>query len=211
MSIPETILSSPSPYFDRIHYGDDVTTARVGGLNDTRVVANKTDSLDAIITAAAIRVAHRGPQLTAVSLNYSLPSLVVVACLLSVLAIATAFGNLLVGLALFRYRQLRTISNCLIGNLALSDFLLATTVMPLSIANECLGRWTFGPVVCRAWLVMDVLYCTASIWNLCLIGVDRFTATLYPVWYRDRRSARRRPRSPPPGGPSGSTACPPGR
>jgi len=127
-----------------------------------------------------------------VSLNYSLPMMIVVATLLSALAIVTAFGNLLVGLALFRYRQLRTISNCLIGNLALSDFLLATTVLPLSIANECLGYWTFGPLLCRMWLVMDVLYCTASIWNLCLIAVDRFTATLYPVWYRDRRSAERR-------------------
>jgi len=74
------------------------------------------------------------------------------------------------------------------GNLALSDFLLATTVLPLSSVNECLGHWVFGGPVCHTWLVMDVLYCTASIWNLCVIAFDRFTATLYPVWHRDRRS-----------------------
>jgi len=59
--------------------------------------------------------------------------------------------------ALFRYRGLRTISNCLIGNLAASDFLLAVTVLPLSAATECLGFWAFGRVACSVWLVVDVV------------------------------------------------------
>ena len=94
-----------------------------------------------------------------------------------------------VGLALFRYRQLRTVSNYLIGNLALSDFLLATTIFPLSTVKESLGYWPFGGALCHIWLTLDVLYCTASIWNLCVIAFDRFTATVFPVWYRGRRSA----------------------
>jgi len=62
----------------------------------------------------------------------------------------------------------------------------AVTVLPLSAAYECLGRWVFGRVVCDTWLVVDVLYCTASIWNLCVIAADRFTATMFPIWYRER-------------------------
>ena len=116
-----------------------------------------------------------------ISLNYTLSTMVLVALLLFVVIVATAFGNLLVVVALFRYKYLRTVSNYLIGNLALSDFLLATTILPLSTVNECLGHWVFGRVVCNLWLIMDVLYCTASIWNLCVIAFDRFTATLYPV------------------------------
>jgi 7 transmembrane receptor (rhodopsin family) len=161
----------------------------LSGANCTE--SSSLDNLQYIMLSASGAII-RSDYLSIVSVNYSIPVMIIVAILLSMLAIVTAFGNLLVGLALFRYRQLRTISNCLIGNLALSDFLLATTVLPLSIANECLGHWIFGPLLCRMWLVMDVLYCTASIWNLCLIAVDRFTATLYPVWYRDRSSARRR-------------------
>ena len=124
-----------------------------------------------------------------ISLNYSVPMMVVVASLLTVVIGATMFGNVLVGLALLRFRSLRSVSNILIGNLALSDFLLATAVLPLSTANECLGHWVFGRVACNVWLLVDVLCCTASLWNICIIALDRFTATLYPIWYRERRSS----------------------
>ena len=114
-------------------------------------------------------------------LNYSLGTTIIVGLALVVVIVITALGNFLVGLALFRYRSLRTVSNYLIGNLAVSDFLLATTVLPMSTINECLGHWIFGQAMCNIWLISDVLYCTASIWNLCIIAFDRFTATLYPV------------------------------
>lgn len=126
-----------------------------------------------------------------VSLNYPLVTMIVVALLLFVVIVGTATGNLFVVIALVRYRHLRTVSNYLIGNLAVSDFLLATTILPLSTVNECLGYWVFGRAACEIWLTLDVLYCTASIWNLCVIAFDRFTATMYPVWYRGRLSAER--------------------
>ena len=59
----------------------------------------------------------------------------------------------------------------------------------VSTANECLGHWVFGRVACNVWLLVDVLCCTASLWNICIIALDRFTATLYPIWYRERRSS----------------------
>ena len=114
--------------------------------------------------------------------------MVIVAILLLTIVVATIFGNLLVGLALFKYSSLRTISHYLIGNLALSDFLLATTILPLSTVNQCLGYWMFGSAMCYFWMSIDVFYCTASIWNLCVIAFDRFTATLYPIWYHEKRS-----------------------
>lgn len=125
-----------------------------------------------------------------ISINYSLPIMIIVAVFLLLLIITTVFGNLLVGLALFKFRQLRTVSNCLIGNLAVSDFLLSTTILPLSAFNECLGYWVFGEALCYFWLCVDVLYCTASIWNLCVIAFDRFTALFYPMWYREKRSTK---------------------
>ncbi|RUS87794.1 hypothetical protein EGW08_004459 [Elysia chlorotica] len=82
-------------------------------------------------------------------------------------------------------------SNCLIGNLAISDLLLALTVLPISATNDLLGFWVFGEVMCTFWLCVDVLYCTASIWGLCTVAFDRYMATVYPVWYHDRRSVHK--------------------
>lgn len=123
------------------------------------------------------------------SINFSsFPLLVVVALLLAVITLWTIFGNILVLCALYKFPNLRAISNCLIGNLAVSDLLLAITVLPLSSVHDLLGFWVFGETMCTLWLCIDVLNCTASIWGLCTIAVDRYTATIYPVWYFERRS-----------------------
>ena len=124
------------------------------------------------------------------SLNYSVPEMAVVTAMLAAMIAVTAGGNALVGVALLRFRSLRSVSNVLIGNLAVSDFLLAVVVLPLSTINECLGRWPLGYVACNVWLTVDVLCCTASIWNLCMIAVDRCSAIVYPLWYRQNRSVR---------------------
>jgi len=107
----------------------------------TKTVEQHGSRLDQTINSSSSSSSH---WVSIVSLNYSLPTMIAVGTVLFAVIIATAIGNLLVGLALVRYRYLRTISNYLIGNLALSDFLLATTILPLSTANECLGRFTFN-------------------------------------------------------------------
>jgi len=162
----------------------------ISEFNETGVVPYQfsVDANDAGFNRSSVNVTTSNMR-SFISLNYTTPMMVVVASLLIIVIGTTMFGNLLVGLALFRFRSLRTVSNFLIGNLALSDFLLATAVLPLSTANECLGHWVFGRVACNVWLLVDVLCCTASLWNICIIALDRFTATLYPIWYRERRSS----------------------
>ena len=126
------------------------------------------------------------------SLKYSsIITFVTVALLLSIITFVTIFGNFLVLLALYRFKKLRSMSNCLIGNLAVSDLLLALSVLPVSTTYDLLGYWVFGEIMCTIWLCIDVLYCTASIWGLCTIAVDRYTATVYPVWYHERKSPTR--------------------
>lgn len=124
--------------------------------------------------------------------TYSLPALALVGTILAVLTLWTIIGNALVLIALWKFRALQKTSNFLIGNLSVSDFLLALTVLPMSIGNDLLGRWVFGQIMCNVWLSVDVLYCTASIWSLVAIAFDRFTATSFPVWYRDQQNKSRR-------------------
>ncbi|XP_013400459.1 tyramine receptor 1 [Lingula anatina] len=123
--------------------------------------------------------------------RYNGVPLVLVSICFFAMILWTVVGNILVWAALCRYTSLRNINNYLIGNLAVSDFLLAVTVLPFSAVYDMLGHWVFGKVMCITWLSVDVLICTASIWGLCVIAVDRFTATVYPVWYRERQSVNR--------------------
>ena len=132
--------------------------------------ANGGDSDWRVVVLNHSNVTRHSSSAGVISINYRLSEMVALAAALSVLIVFTTLGNLLVLVALFRYRGLRTISNCLIGNLAASDFLLAVTVLPFSATTECLGYWAFGRVACSVWLVVDVLCCTASIWNLSASG-----------------------------------------
>ena len=155
--------------------------------NDSMTSSALEANANTSLPSSSLNMSNETPT---VSINYGLTTMIAVAVILFLLILVTAFGNFLVILSLFKFRNLRTVSNYLIGNLALSDFLLATTILPLSGVTECLGYWVFGEVICNMWLCLDVLYCTASIWNLCIIALDRFTATLYPIWYREKRSTK---------------------
>lgn len=81
-------------------------------------------------------------QSNVLSLHYDhLYSMITVALILGIIVFLMIVGNILVIASLIKFKNLRSVSNFLIGNLAASDFLLAVTILPFSIFNECLGRW----------------------------------------------------------------------
>lgn len=109
---------------------------------------------------------------------------------LSMIAVASFVGNLLVVLAIWTNRRLRTVTNCFVASLAMADLLVSLLVMPLHIVVELSGSWWFGFVVCDIWTSLDVLFCTASILNLCCISVDRYFAITRPLIYATKRSKK---------------------
>jgi len=56
---------------------------------------------------------------------------------------------------------------------------------------QVLRYWPFGMVWCRMWLAIDVWLCTASIYNLCAISIDRYLAISRPVKYPTLMSDKR--------------------
>ncbi|XP_059191587.1 dopamine receptor D4a [Centropristis striata] len=93
-------------------------------------------------------------------------------------------GNLLVCLSVFTEKALKTTTNYFIVSLAVADLMLAVLVLPLFVYSEFQdGVWTLSTTLCDGLMTMDVMLCTASIFNLCAISVDRFIAVLIPLNY----------------------------
>ena len=121
------------------------------------------------------------------SLKISLPLTVLVA----IMILLTVFGNVLVVIAVFTSRALRAPQNLFLVSLASADILVATLVMPFSLANELMGSWYFGEVWCEIYLALDVLFCTASIAHLCAISLDRYWSITQAIEYNLKRTPRR--------------------
>ncbi|XP_061750313.1 D(4) dopamine receptor-like [Nerophis ophidion] len=93
-------------------------------------------------------------------------------------------GNLLVCVSVWMEKALKTTTNYFIVSLAVADLMLAVLVLPLFVYSEFQeGVWTLSTGVCDGLMTMDVMLCTASIFNLCAISVDRFIAVLIPLNY----------------------------
>lgn len=114
-----------------------------------------------------------------------------VLALLGFLAAATFAWNLLVLATILRVRAFHRVPHNLVASMAVSDVLVAALVMPLSLVHELSGRrWQLGRRLCRLWVACDVLCCTASIWNVTAIALDRYWSITRHLEYTLR--ARRR-------------------
>nr|XP_010954544.1 D(4) dopamine receptor [Camelus bactrianus] len=86
-------------------------------------------------------------------------------------------GQTLVCVSVAAERALQTPTNYFIVSLAAADLLLALLVLPLFVYSEVQGGvWLLSPGLCDALMAMDVMLCTASIFNLCAISVDSVPA-----------------------------------
>uniref|UniRef100_A0A8B9T6C5 Histamine receptor H2 n=1 Tax=Anas platyrhynchos TaxID=8839 RepID=A0A8B9T6C5_ANAPL len=102
----------------------------------------------------------------------SFPLQVLVGSFLTILIVFTLCGNIVVCLAVTLDRRLRSLTNCIIVSLAITDLLLLT------------HEWPFGSTLCNIYSSLDVMLCTASILNLLMISLDRYFAVTTPLRYR---------------------------
>ncbi|XP_062322918.1 5-hydroxytryptamine receptor 1E [Osmerus eperlanus] len=117
--------------------------------------------------------------------------MVVLVVLLGLFSLLTALVNIAVIIAICTTKKLHLPANYLICSLAVTDFLVAVLVMPISILYISTETWSLGQVVCEAWLSVDMTCCTCSILHLCVIALDRYWAITKAIEYARKRSARR--------------------
>ncbi|NXH14246.1 HRH3 protein, partial [Bucco capensis] len=118
---------------------------------------------------------------------FSLGVLVLLAFLMVLLALVTILGNVLVILAFILDRNLRHRSNYYFLNLAITDFAVGAFCMPLYIPYALTRTWHLGRDLCKIWLLMDYLLCSASVFSIVLISYDRFLSVTKAVSYRTQQ------------------------
>jgi hypothetical protein len=89
-------------------------------------------------------------------------------------------GNFMVCVIITRRRKMKTITNFLILNLAISD-ILYTTYVPLDIAVNESSTWPFAHFFCKLfWPLMTLSICVSAL-TLMALALSRFWAVVFPL------------------------------
>ncbi|KAM9393585.1 alpha-2B adrenergic receptor [Pholidichthys leucotaenia] len=117
---------------------------------------------------------------------YSPEATAAFATAITLMVLFTIVGNIMVIIAVLTSRSLRGPQNLFLVSLAAADILVATLIIPFSLANELLGYWYFKSLWCEIYLALDVLFCTSSIVHLCAISLDRYLSISRVTYGRQR-------------------------
>ena len=111
-------------------------------------------------------------------IEYKTSSAITIAkCFFIVLFILLALvGNIGVLLVIRLYKNLRTIPNCFIASLAVADSLYAIFGSTTLVVTAAAEKWVFGDKYCYFIGVTNTWFCTASIWTLVAISINRYLA-----------------------------------
>lgn len=116
--------------------------------------------------------------------SQSSPSLetYLISALFVVIAAISVFGNILIMMAIFINRRLRTTSNYLLVALAVPDFFQGAVSLPLRLV-EVLDKKSDHASFCRVAIPLSTLFGGTSNLHILLIATERFIAICWPFFY----------------------------
>ncbi|UJR31494.1 hypothetical protein I4U23_018983 [Adineta vaga] len=113
---------------------------------------------------------------------------------LSLFCFITVFGNGLVIYAIVQERYLKSATYYYMASLACADLIVGLIVIPFAIVQVIFDEyWLFGNTCCDLWHSIDVCASTASILDLCVIALDRYSAITNPISYHQTFFVKRWP------------------
>ena len=104
-----------------------------------------------------------------------------------VIFLPTVVGNSLILIALYRFRELRSPMGLLIGNLALSDFLVGIAIIPMEIFGTLLDL-SYYKYYCLVNIGTSLMLIGSSVLNMLVISVERFISVAYPLSHRSPKT-----------------------
>ncbi len=96
-------------------------------------------------------------------------------------------GNTLVIYMIILYRNMRTVTNFFIANLALADLMVDTVCLPFTLVYTLLDEWKFGAVMCHLVPYSQALSVHVSILTLTVIALERYRCIVFHLGQRLNR------------------------
>ena len=119
------------------------------------------------------------------------PASVILALLYGIIALPALFGNAVFLWAIFKARNVRTLSNLLLSSLALADLLVGLIIDPVWIARCVL---TPHPYNHPFKMAIDALWIQTSVtttFSLCVVSLDRYIAIRSGLLYHQMVTEKR--------------------
>nr|XP_017204155.2 prolactin-releasing peptide receptor [Oryctolagus cuniculus] len=160
--------------------GPGVPALFPGSRSLATVPANRSAEASVGNASAAGAGAQAVTPFQSLQLVHQLKGLIVL--LYSVVVVVGLVGNCLLVLVIARVRRLHNVTNFLIGNLALSDVLMCTACVPLTLAYAFEPRgWVFGGGLCHLVFFLQPVTVYVSVFTLTTIAVDRYVVLVHPL------------------------------
>ena len=119
-------------------------------------------------------------------------SVVVEAFILVLICAAAILGNITLFFVFTRRKNLRTIANGFLLNLAFADLLVSVLNMPITVVTIVEQRWIFGETACVFLGFTTMLSFVSSVMSLAMIAINRYYYVVqwktYPAIFTPRRS-----------------------
>lgn len=94
----------------------------------------------------------------------------------------SATGNSLVCIVILRKREMKTVTNYFILNLAIADLTLTCICIPFDIpVQEMNYAWPYGAFMCRVLYPLQTLTLFASVYTLTALSLSRYWAIVHPL------------------------------
>uniref|UniRef100_A0A8D2JC33 G-protein coupled receptors family 1 profile domain-containing protein n=1 Tax=Varanus komodoensis TaxID=61221 RepID=A0A8D2JC33_VARKO len=108
---------------------------------------------------------------------------IVIGVALAGIMLVCGIGNFIFIAALARYKKLRNLTNLLIANLAVSDFIVAIVCCPFEMDYYVVRQlsWEHGHVLCASVNYLRTVSLYVSTNALLAIAVDRYLAIVHPL------------------------------
>lgn len=132
-----------------------------------------------------------------VDTSFSKASIIAKIFSLSVITVVSLIGNILIIFVVYKNQSLRRTINFFIVNIAISDLIVPTFILPKMIVDLSRGEnsWllggAFGRASCKLIYFFSDVSPTVSILSLIFMTVDRFLAVVFPLRVTLMNSKRR--------------------